>query len=217
MSLTRPQAILFDWDNTLVDTWVCIQHALNVTLEAMGQAPWSLAETRARVRASARDAFPEMFGDRAAEATDIFYRTFEADHLERLRERPGATEMLERLCSADVFLGVVSNKRGYLLRREAAQLGWNVYLRTLVGAEDAAKDKPAVEPVDLALEGSGVRRGRSVWFVGDTDIDMQCAFQAGCVAVLLRPEPPQPEEFGAAVPQAHVVDCFALAESVEKT
>ena len=34
--LTPPKAVLFDWDNTLVDTWPCIGRATNITLETMG-------------------------------------------------------------------------------------------------------------------------------------------------------------------------------------
>jgi len=212
VSLARPRALLFDWDNTLVDTWLAIQHAMNATLEAMGQPAWSLEETKARVRASAREAFPRMFGARAPEATAIFYRTYEADHLEKLRERPGASAMLRGLADGGFYLGVVSNKQGRLLRREAAHLGWEIWLRTLVGATDAAHDKPAVEPVELALAGSGVARGAEVWFVGDTDIDMLCAVNAGCVPVLLREEPPGSGEFPQGEPAIHLPSCQALVE-----
>jgi phosphoglycolate phosphatase len=34
-----PRAILFDWDNTLVDTWPTILDALNTTFEAFHMAP----------------------------------------------------------------------------------------------------------------------------------------------------------------------------------
>ena len=64
-ALPAPKALLFDWDNTLVDTWSVIHHALAVTFEAFGRTPWTLEETRQRVRASARDAFPELFGEDA--------------------------------------------------------------------------------------------------------------------------------------------------------
>ena len=60
----RPAALLFDWDNTLADTWPAIHHALAVTFRAMDREPWTLEETRARVRASARDSFPALFGSR---------------------------------------------------------------------------------------------------------------------------------------------------------
>ena len=212
MSPEPPRALLFDWDNTLVDTWGVIHHALTATLKAMGHRPWSLEETRKRVRASARDGFPVLFGDRAEEATAIFYDTFEADHLAKLRARPGAEGMLAELAQAKLVLGVVSNKAGYLLRRESDHLGWTSLFHRLVGANDAPRDKPAVEAVDLALEGSGLARGPAVWFVGDTDIDMHCAVRAGCLPVLLRPEPPEAGEFGESEPRFHVVSCQALVE-----
>ena len=215
MRPVRPRALLFDWDNTLVDSWAAIRHALNVTLQAMGQDAWSIEETRARVRASVRDTFPRLFGARAAEATEIFYRTFEADHLENLRPRPGAQEMLEGLAEdRHLYLAVVSNKQGRLLRREARHLGWDRFFARLVGANDAARDKPAVEAVDLALEGAGLAAGPQVWFVGDTDIDMLCARNAACLPVLLRRAAPGEGEFGDAEPRLHLRSCAALSDAI---
>ena len=212
--MKAPSALLFDWDNTLVDSWGTIHHAYNATLEAMGLAPWTLEETRARARRSARDSFPALFGDRAREAVGLYYRAFEARHLDYLVACPGAERMLERLAEAGYYLAVVSNKRGDLLRREAEALGWDKHFRRLVGATDAALDKPAVEAVHLALDGSGIAAGPEVWFVGDTDVDMVCAHNAGCVPVLLRREPPDTGEFAEAPPLLHVINCAALAELV---
>lgn len=213
MNLPSPKAILFDWDNTLVDSWALIHHAMTATFEALGQRPWTLEETRRNVRKSARDSFPELFGERAAEATEVFYRTYESDHLKQLRALPGAAEMLRDLAAAeDLLLGVVSNKRGRLLRLEAAELGWDRYFGPLVGAADAAKDKPAREVVEFALADSGIAPGPAVWFVGDTDIDVLCAANAGCSAVLVRAEPPREGEFGASPLACHVSDCSAFAQ-----
>ncbi|MPZ10347.1 MAG: HAD hydrolase-like protein [Kiloniellaceae bacterium] len=213
MTLPCPKAILFDWDNTLVDSWSVIHHAMTATFEAMGRRPWTLEETRRNVRKSARDSFPELFGDRAEEATAVFYRTYEADHLSQLRALPGAGEMLHALAAAEnLLLGVVSNKRGRLLRLEAAELGWDKYFDALVGAADATHDKPAREVVDLALAGSGIPAGPAVWFVGDTDIDVLCACNSGCTAVLLRDAPPAAGEFGGLRLARHLADCGALAK-----
>ncbi len=211
----RPRALLFDWDNTLVDSWGAIHHALTVTFEAMGQEPWTLDETRQRVRRSAREAFPALFGGRAEEAAGIFYQAFESDHLETLEAREGAEALLRGLAESDsYYLAVVSNKRGDLLRREAARLGWDGYFERLVGANDAARDKPAVDAVNMALGDSGLAPGPEVWFVGDTDIDMVCAANAGCLAVLLRAEPPGAGEFTGSEPGVHVAGCVQLLEAV---
>jgi phosphoglycolate phosphatase-like HAD superfamily hydrolase len=110
---------------------------------------------------------------------------FQAIHLERLTPLPGREAMLRALAERDVFLGVVSNKTGELLRREVAQLGWSPFFGSIVGAGDASADKPARDAVHLALSPSGVPAGGDVWFVGDTAIDMECALNSGCIAVLL--------------------------------
>lgn len=217
MTLPVPKALLFDWDNTLVDSWVVIHHALSVTFEAMGKQPWTLTETRRRVRKSARDSFPELFGVRAEEATEIFYRTYEADHLTQLTPRAGAEAMLRDLAaSAELCLAVVSNKKGDLLRKEAAHLGWDRYFAAVVGATDAVRDKPAPEVVDFALSGTGIAPGLDVWFVGDTDIDLRCAANAGCTKVLLRDEAPGPGEFADVGLDQHVPDCAGLARLVAR-
>ncbi len=213
MTLSPPKAVLFDWDNTLVDSWALIHHAMTATFEALGQRPWTLEETKRNVRKSARDSFPELFGERAAEATEVFYRTYETDHLKQLRALPGADAMLRALAGAeDLLLGVVSNKRGRLLRLEAAELGWDRYFGPLVGAADAAKDKPAREVIDFALAGSGLAPGPEVWLAGDTDIDVLCAHNSGCTAILVRAEPPGEREFGELPLGGHVSDCRTFAQ-----
>ncbi len=208
---TRPVALLFDWDNTLADTWPAIHHALAVTFRAMDREPWTFEETRARVRASARDSFPALFGSRAEEAMRIFFQTYDSDHLAKLRERPGATDMLERLDAAGFYLAVVSNKRGDILRQEADALNWTRLFRRLVGANDAERDKPAPAPVHLALGNGAIAPGPDIWFVGDTDIDLACAVNSGCVPVLLRAEPPLPGEFADHPPVRYFDSCAALA------
>jgi phosphoglycolate phosphatase len=181
----RPQAILFDWDNTLVDSWATIHEALNATMASMGQPPWSLAETRERVRLSLRESFPIYFGEQWDEARQIYMEAFRAIHLERLTALPGREEMLRALAAEGIYLGVVSNKTGPVLRREAEAIGWASLFGRVVGAGDAALDKPDAAPVILALEPSGIAAGEKVWLVGDTAVDMQCAAASGCLPVLL--------------------------------
>ncbi|HET7594109.1 MAG TPA: HAD hydrolase-like protein, partial [Stellaceae bacterium] len=160
----RPRALLFDWDNTLVDTWDTIHHALVVTFTAMGREPWTMAETKLRVARSLRDSFPLLFGERWEEARKLYLDTFVAIHHERLKAIEGAATMLQALAADGFYLGVVSNKTGGILRREAEHLGWTPHFKRLVGAGDAALDKPHAAPVLLALDGSGIGAGET-WYV----------------------------------------------------
>ena len=210
----RPRAVIFDWDNTLIDSWPVILEAQNATLTAFGLDPWSLDEARRRIRKSMRDSYPSLFGDRWEEAGAYFFERFGAIHLERLRPVPGAEALLGALVEAGTLLCVVSNKSGDNLRKEARALGWCRFFHRLVGAADAEKDKPALEPVVMALAGSGIEPGPDVWFAGDTDIDVQCARNAGCRPVLLRAEAPAKGEFGNGPPPLHVETARALSNLV---
>jgi phosphoglycolate phosphatase len=207
----RPQAIIFDWDNTLIDSWYAILDAQNHTLTAFGLEPWTLEETRERVRGSMRDSFPALFGARWRQAGEVFYRRFTERHMQTLQPLPGAAALLEELHRNGLYLAIVSNKKGDYLRKEAAHLRWDRFFGRIVGAFDTPRDKPAVDPVHLALDGSGIQPGSAVWFAGDADIDLECALNAGCVPVLLREIAPQPGEFDAHAPAIHVNCCLELS------
>jgi phosphoglycolate phosphatase len=214
IGLARPRAILFDWDNTLVDSWATIHEALNAVMAAMEKPLWTLQQTKERVRLSLRESFPLHFGDRWEEARHIYLDAFRAIHLERLRPLPGRDELLQGLAAAGFFLGVVSNKTGALLRREAAEIGWSGLFGSIVGAGDAALDKPDAAPVALALGPSGVAVGKAVWFVGDTGVDMECAYNSGCVPVLLA-NGATDKEFLCCKPRLVFSDCASLFHFVQ--
>ena len=214
LGLMRPQAILFDWDNTLVDSWATIHEALNAVMTAMDKPSWSLQQTKERVRLSLRESFPIHFGNRWEEARRIYLDAFRAIHLTRLNPLPGRDELLQGLAAAGIFLAVVSNKTGTLLRRETEELGWSDLFGSVVGAGDAAADKPDAAPVVLALAVSGIEPSEAVWLVGDTGIDMECARNSGCVPVLLgRGE--MEEEFTGCRPRLVFSDCATLFHFVQ--
>ena len=123
--------------------------------------------------------------------------------------------LLAALAGRGFYLAIISNKTGKYLRRETTHLGWNRYFGRVVGAADAANDKPSPEVVELALEGSGIEPGDGVWLVGDTGIDMECAHNAACVPILLRDTPPEPGEFGTFGPAMYFPNCVALAALVK--
>ena len=210
----RPRAILFDWDNTLVDSWATIHEALNICMAAMGKPAWALMETKERVRLSLRESFPIHFGERWEEARQIYLDSFRAIHLDRLAALPGRGELLRSLAAEGIFLGVVSNKTGALLRLEAEQIGWSAFFGNVVGAGDASADKPDPAPVRLALAPSGIEPGTTVWFVGDTGVDMECAGNSGCLPVLLGGEP-KSEELRKYAPRLAFSDPAALFRFIQ--
>jgi phosphoglycolate phosphatase len=179
----KPSVLLFDWDNTLVDGWIGITAALNAAFDAFDKPRWTVTETRNRVRVALKESFPVMFGDAWERARDIFYDTFRSDHLANVTPMPGAAEALQ--AGAPWPRGVVSNKAGNYLRAEVLHLGWSGHFTAVVGAGDAAADKPSPEPIFMALKAMGFSPAREVWYLGDTALDMQAARAAGVTAVLV--------------------------------
>lgn len=207
----RPKAILFDWDNTLVNTWPTIIECYRDTFAALGQAPWTAEEVRRRAHGSLRDVFPVLFGARAGEAERVFYETFHRIHLEKLQPLPGADRLLARACEAGCYVAVVSNKVGQNLRAELAHLGWGRWISRAVGARDAKRDKPAPDPIYMALDGTGIAADASVWMVGDTPADLECAYAAGVFPVFFGSVEDLSERLREFPPRLHARDCHELA------
>jgi phosphoglycolate phosphatase len=179
----RPTVLLYDWDNTLVDGWAGITAALNAVFTEFAMPLWTAADTRNRVRVSLRESFPKMFGDRWPHARDVFYDSLKQQHLDHVAPMPGVPDVLH--AGAPWPQGVVSNKAGEYLRREVAHLGWQGFFGPVIGAGDAAADKPDPAPLLMALAHMGRTPDPSVWYMGDTALDMQAARAAGLTAVLI--------------------------------
>lgn len=212
MSWQLPRALVFDWDDTLVDTGAILFAARNRLLAALGRPAMDAAAQAAAIGGrSARDVFPALFGDAAEEARRLWYAAYQAE-AGAIRPQPGAAALLARAAALGCHLAVVSNKRGDLLRAEAAALGWSGTFAALVGAGDASADKPDPAPVALALAGLSARENGRVWLVGDAAVDMDCARAAGCHAILIAAKaekaPPAAERI--------VPDCTALASWLEE-
>jgi phosphoglycolate phosphatase len=213
--VTRPRAVLFDWDNTLVDSWDTIHEALGACFVAMGREPWTLAEVKARTRLSLAEAFPPLFGARWQDARRHYLDHFAAIHLQKIKPLSGVVAMLDELSALNVPLGVVSNKAGATLREEAAHFGWSGRFRRLVGAGDAARDKPAAEPILFALEAFGLPPSEEIWYVGDTGIDMACAINAGCYPVLLHEAGPDDPHLPGSPPALRFADCDSFLTHIK--
>jgi len=184
-NLKKPKAIIFDWDNTLVDTWPLIQYAIDKTMVDMGREPWGLERVRDNVHKSMRESFPEIFGNDWEKAGEIYKNTYRSIHLNKMRLLPNSLELIKKISQQGILQFVVSNKIGATLRKEAQQLEVDRDFFALIGSNDANADKPSREPVELALLGSDIDvKNDEVWFVGDTIADVDCAYNSSCTPIV---------------------------------
>ncbi len=177
--------LVWDWDGTLVDSFETIRQAYNAARTTFGLSEWSIEDAYEHVALSGRDSFPKMFGDNAKAAEKIFYSTYESLAPNTICAKPQRQELLEAILVAGGVNLVVSNKRGDILRAECTSLGWDKYFKALVGAGDAATDKPSAAPVYLAYQQSEIALENNHFMIGDAPIDGETARAAGISSVLL--------------------------------
>ena len=185
MTAALPTAILFDWDNTLIDTFPVIHEAHNKVREVLGHALWTESDARRQVRLALKDAFPKWYGDKASDAEKIYLDHIRANHIDMMAHIDGTADLLDWLAGQGIPLGIVSNKRGEFLRREIAHAGWDDYFRVVVGADDIkGPGKPAPDGILQALGTLGVNPD-AVWYVGDTENDILAARAAHVIPVFV--------------------------------
>ncbi len=206
MSSILPKAVVFDWDNTLVSSWRAIAEAINKTRVEFGLNAWSDEEIRKNCTRAARVSFPEWFGDKWKAAYDFYYHHVGNSRLDQISPTNGAVELLQWLKEKNIPLFIVSNLRGDLLRIEVARMRLENFFVAIAGAQDTPRDKPARDHVDYALKKGSIEAHADIWFVGDSEVDMQCAFNSGCTPVLIG-APDKAKELGV---RLVFPDCQAL-------
>jgi phosphoglycolate phosphatase len=184
-NLKKPDAIIYDWDNTLVDTWPLIQSAINSTMRATNREEWSVEKVRDSVHKSMRESFPEIFGNDWERAGEIYKKAYHDINIAQISLLKNSLELLNFVKTLNIPQFLVSNKIGITLRKEVKKLQLEHLFFSLVGAQDTNSDKPSREPVDFALMGSEIdTKKHHIWFIGDTIADVECAHNSGAVPII---------------------------------
>lgn len=188
--MALPRLVIFDWDNTLVDSFALLHRAYNKMLAHFDKPLWDETQARKGIRLSAKDSFPNMFGaENFDEAVRIFYQEIDASHLIETHAIAGAKTLLSRLKTLNIPACVFSNKTDRLLNPEIDHMGWRPYIKSAIGASSVSIAKPNPEGVFLLCEEQGVQSTEGVWYVGDTENDMLTAKAAGVTAVYVANDP----------------------------
>ena len=184
VSPKKPDAILFDWDGTLIDGFDVIFSSYNAALTHFGLSPMTPEQARANVRLSSREVFPRIFGENAEEAQQIYYKNVREHHLQHIKTMSGTADLLNFLKDQGIIMGVVSNKTHPILLAEVEHMGWTSYFDAVIGAGVAARDKPAPDPLLMAAEKLALDpQNHELWYIGDTETDMEAAHSAGFTPV----------------------------------
>lgn len=168
--------VLFDFDMTLVDSSYIVTECTNRLADLYGLRRITREELMTMIGLPLADSWERQWGRVEQEWLDTYRAKFRDMEQEGMREFPGTRPVPRALRAAGLRTGVVSNRSYARLAVEKAGLA--DLFDVVVGLEDVTKPKPDAEPLLFALERLGERRENAV-YVGDTDIDMQTAVNAG--------------------------------------
>ncbi len=174
------EAVLFDWDGTLVDSAAATFHSYVRLFGSYG-----IGFDRKRFEETYAPDWHQTY--RGVGLPESLWPEADARWLalyarESARAVDGALVATARLAAAGVRQGLVTSGDRRRVEGEVKALGFDPGLAILVCAGEAARPKPAPEPLLLALERFGLGRARAA-FVGDSPEDVQMARAAGVYAV----------------------------------
>ena len=207
------KVILWDWDNTLADTFGAIFAAQNDARVQYGMTPWTKEESKAAMNTSGRNLIKDVFGaDKAAEVRAYFLSRY-AEHADALELKAGAKEILKTAKELGFVNILASNKAGPILRNEVSAMGVADYFDRLIGAEEAEEDKPSKIFTDTALAGI---EADMIISIGDGKADIQMAHNyAGGIGILVWTNP-NGVEFAEIKPDYAVENLEKASEILKK-
>ncbi len=180
--------VIFDLDGTLLNTLDDLTNAVISALSAYGFPIREKEEVRVFIGNGIRKLIERAVPDGTKkEDTDRVFEAFKeyysAHFMDNTRPYPWIPRLLSELKSRGIKIAVVSNKADEYTR-ELAETMLHGYVDYVVGAKADIKSKPAPDAVISILNHFAVDAKNTV-FVGDSEVDIQTAKNAGiaCVSV----------------------------------
>ncbi len=182
------KAIIFDLDGTLLDTLGDLADSMNDALRRMAFPAHALPAYRQMVGDGAQTlatrALPAVHRDEAtiSKAYDLYRDSYSRRWDFDSPPFPGIPELLAALVERGVRLAVYSNKPDVFTQLVVAKLlpGWP--WEVVLGQVEGTPKKPAPDGAVIVAKRLGLEPGE-ILFLGDSDVDILCANDAGMLSV----------------------------------
>jgi HAD superfamily hydrolase (TIGR01509 family) len=202
------QAILFDWDGTLVDSLGAF-HTANAAVMAAFGLPFDEVVYRRNYVPDWRLMYLRLGvpGDRLDEANELWHASYAT--APDVVTFPGVAAALAGLRNAGAGLGIVTAGHREIVLPQLEATGLAELLPVRVFGDDLDVHKPDPAPLRLALSKLGLaERPADAAYVGDAPTDMQMAVAVGVRPIGIASVLGDPEELRAAG-AAEVADSVA--------
>ncbi len=178
------QAILFDNDGTLVDTYdailSCFQYATQKVLHKAIPDEELMAKVGQPLRVQMWDFTDNPETHQAL--CDAYWERGQIVHDECAHLFEGVAETLSALQERGFVMGVVTSKLHGAAQHGLKLFGIDQYFDCLVCPDDCEGTKPNPAPVIYGAQLLGIDPSRCL-YVGDSPFDMQAGNGAGCITV----------------------------------
>ncbi|MFZ0774222.1 MAG: HAD-IA family hydrolase [Candidatus Sulfotelmatobacter sp.] len=183
------EAIIFDFDFTLVDSSQGIVECVGYALQELGLPIPPAERVLDTIGLTLNETLRCLTGQGGSDMTARFTRCFHhradqvMDRLTTIYE--GVPTVMQSLRRANIPAGVVSTKLNYRIRSILKRNDLEDFFDVIVGADNVASSKPDPEGLLFALRSLGVNPSAAL-YVGDHIVDAEAAERAevGFVAVL---------------------------------
>ena len=180
------RAFLFDLDGTLIDSKLDLVNSVNFMLHEMQRDVLPLATVASYIGHGAPRLVADVLGPDAAEAErkrglEIFLAHYNEHNLDATRAYPGVVEGLEAL--QDRPMAVLTNKPAKMSVEILEALGLRKYFRAVYGGDSFEKKKPDPAGALAILKEEFRTSSHETAMVGDSDVDIKTARNAGMYAI----------------------------------
>ena len=217
--LKHVEAILFDFEGTLVDLQWNLQGAVKETLEMLKtllfpvQRLQGMKYSTLMLEAIRMAQETGQSPDTVREKIEAIYDRFDEDALMRWNLRDGSKDFLSALKANGIKIGLVSNVGRKALEKALLKLDLHPFFNVVVSRNDVQFIKPSGEGLSLALSRLQVMKDKAL-YVGDSLDDIQAAKAAGVrVIIIMGKENPKAELLSAG-PHQLVYDLNELLTSL---
>ncbi len=190
-----PKIILFDWDNTIVQSAKALKDAMETVLD-MG---FPLPDTDVREQyfgTSFRSGFPHLFGTKWLEAKEIYHQKFQScrdAYPNQLFPYVADAEQILHHCKEQNYqMAVVSNRLHEDLVYEVHKTGLQDLFFCICGSGPSEADKPDTSHARYALQMGGYEKmlddasmRQNIVMIGDSKVDMLLAKNLDVAGILL--------------------------------
>lgn len=180
---SRPFAVLFDLDGTLIDSIGLLLRCVRHTFEGRNPAPTDAEWIAGIGTPLGAQLAAYANSDEEVEELTRRYRTFQREQHDDLTFAfPGVVDTLLELERRGNPMGVVTSKSNEMMNRGLAWVGIDKLMRTTIGMDSCTIHKPEPFPVLLALQELGYSPDEAV-FVGDSPHDILSGNAAGVTSI----------------------------------